>query len=247
MLRRFISARSSCTVPSLALFCERRWLARWSLFGLCDRRDRQMRAGRASRTAVEHPQLFRVGSGPGALVDVSGTPPPRSQRARLSPVCHSCRQTEERQLRQPPSLTEKCERGNRGEGGFSHHDESFVRKAQAASLDADALFLVPSLALFCERRWPAQFSRWLRSENCARRMRAGRASRPAVEHHQLVRVCSERNARADISGTPPPSGEDALRLSPGWRSTYSQPSHVLRQPPSLTKKSERGDKKRRAA
>jgi hypothetical protein len=44
-----------------------------------------------------------------------------------------------------------------------------------------------------------------------------------------------------LRGTPPPAGEDARRLSPVRHSARVQPLPQLRQPPSLAKKSERGD------
>jgi hypothetical protein len=51
----------------------------------------------------------------------------------------------------------------------------------------------------------------------------------------------ETMASAKALRTPPPSGEDARRLSPVRHSARVQPSRELRRPPSLAKKSERGD------
>ncbi len=233
-----LSNLSLSLVPSLAFSCERRWRARFSPWLRSENRDRQMRAGRAARPAVEHHRLSRVGSAGIACVDVSGTPPPSGEDAlRLSPVWHTCRPTAERQLRHPPSLTKKSERGDVGERP----------SARVCGLSNLSLSLVPSLAFSCERRWRARFSPWLRSENRDRRMRAGRAARPAVEHHRLFRVGSAGIACVDVSGTPPPSGEDALRLSPGWHTCRPTAARQLRQPPSLTEKSERGDKQRKVA
>ncbi len=259
------------SVASLALFCVRSWPAHRVPRTPMPRRhgmprDGLMGAGRASRPAVEHHQLCRICSAgiprldidstppastqcflsgsPSLMVRgrglgrIDGTPPPSGEDAlRLSPVWHTCRPTAERQLRHPPSLTKKSERGDVG-GGPS---------ARVCGLSNLSLSLVPSLAFSCERRWRARFSPWLRSENRDRRMRAGRAARPAVEHHRLSRVGSAGVACVDVSGTPPPSGEDALRLSPGWHTCRPTAARQLRQPPSLTEKSERGDKQRKVA
>ncbi len=238
MQLQFTRARASCSVPSLA--SERRWMARRSLFGLCDRCASRMRAGRAARPVVEHHQLFRFGSERSALVNVCGTPPPSGEDAlRLSPVSHSLCSHPSHELRLPPSLAKKSERGDVGGGAISYHEESFVRKELEAPSDAISLFLISSLAFFCERRWMARWSLFGLCDRCASRMRAGRAARPVVEHHRPSRVGSGRSALVNVCGTPPPSGEDALRLSPVSHSLCSQPSHELRLPPSL---GERGDK-----
>ena len=52
---------------------------------------------------------------------------------------------------------------------------------------------VASLAFICERRWLARFSRWLRGENRASRMRAARAARAVVECHVLAKVAIRRD------------------------------------------------------
>ena len=261
-------AVSRISVASLAFFCERSWPARFSRWLRCENRAGLMRAGGRPRpTVVEHHQLSRLGSagiprldidstppastrcflsgspslkGRGAgLGRIGGTPPPGAQRARLSPVWHSCRPTTERLLRQPPSLT--SERGDIGEG---------ARMAPVLS--------VPSLAFFCERRWLARWPLFTFCDRRASRMRAGRAARPVVEHHQLSRIRSAGISRLDIAntspastrcflsdspslkgggwglgrigGTPPPGARRA-RLSPVWHSCRQTAERQLRQLP----------------
>ena len=53
----FLHSRS---IPSPALFCERRCQARFSRWLRCENRDWQMRAGRAARPVVEHHRCSRT-------------------------------------------------------------------------------------------------------------------------------------------------------------------------------------------
>ena len=80
-MRVLSTSSASHAVPSLALFCERRWLARWSLFSFCDQGDSRMRAALASSAVVERHELFRERSSSVARGHIDGTPPPLGEDA----------------------------------------------------------------------------------------------------------------------------------------------------------------------
>ncbi len=72
-----------------------------------------MRAALAASAVVEHHQLFREGSFCMRQACIRGAPPPAGADARrLSPVRHSSCAQPAHELRHPPSLAEKSERGD---------------------------------------------------------------------------------------------------------------------------------------
>ena len=89
----------------------------------------------------------------------------------------------------------------RGRSRTCKHVRLRVRAGGAAPpvLEYQALrissFRVASLALFCERSWPARFSLRAASENRDGLMRAGGHPRPpVVEHHRHLRALGLRSA-----------------------------------------------------
>ena len=74
---------ASCSVASLALFCEGSWPARFSRWLRCENRDGLMRAGRASRPVVEchlpHKKRCNSADKVGLFLHLSGAARPKSR------------------------------------------------------------------------------------------------------------------------------------------------------------------------